>query len=81
MAERPVIAAVSRTTPDSVQVRLQVGDTEQSHTVRADRRPPLTVLVADAALQAEVRDWPDLYRELMGRCRDLLREPGEAVAA
>lgn len=81
MAERPVIAALRQLSPDVVQVQVRVGAVEHHHLVRADRRPPLTVLVADDALQAEVRDWPELYRELMGRCRELLRESGKAVAA
>ncbi len=59
---------------------VRVGALERTFEVHADRRPPLTVLVADEELLATVRDWPELYRELMGRCRELLRRTGEAAA-
>ena len=81
MAEQPVITALRRTHPDVVQVLLRLGDVERTYDVRADRRPPLTALVADDGLQAQVRDWPELYRDLMARCGALLGDRNAAVAA
>lgn len=81
MADRPEIVALQRSSADDVRVLVRVGAVERTFGVHADRRPPLTVLVADEDLQATVREWPELYRELMRRCRELLRPAGEAVAA
>ena len=81
MAERPEIVAMTRLNLDDVHVVVRTGSCERTFKVHADRRPPLTVLVAEEDLQTAVREWPDLYRELIGRCRELLRPSGEAVAA
>ncbi len=80
MAEVPEVLSVTRKSADEARVMVRVHGTERSYSVRAERGAPLTVLVADEALQSAVRDWPELYRDLMARCRELLRQQVAAAA-
>ena len=81
MPDRPEIRGLQRVAADRVEVTLRAGMVEHRYGVQLDQRPPLTVLVAEDALQVAVRDWPELYREVMAGCRALFRDAEATVAA
>ena len=78
---QPEIIGISLTSPDRVEVVLHFTDGEHTFGIRVDPQPPLTLLHAEEEMEAQLRPWLSIYKEVMHWCGVLLRGPSAAIAA